>query len=193
MSGPYTTVEIRQGIFRIDGPVIGEFLVASDDLAGRIVRAVNAAYAAGLAAEGARWSASRQSFVVRLKQELADRDFEPSKLQYAQRTTTDRAWTAEEIEYGILDALVNEGGATAWRGDGSSCAVQLVMHQIALAEARGYAAGREGVRAETLEEAAQLAEGWVNDTRWEANIRLGARYAAAKIRSILAQTDKEQT
>ena len=98
MSGPYTTVEIRQGIFRIDGPVIGEFLVASDDLAGRIVRAVNAA----------------------------------------------------------------------------------------------YAAGREGVRAETLEEAAQLAEGWVNDTRWEANIRLGARYAAAKIRSILAQTDKEQ-
>ena len=55
-----------------------------------------------------------------------------------------------------------------------------------------YAAGREGVRAETLEEAAQLAEGWVNDTRWEANIRLGARYAAAKIRSILAQTDKEQ-
>ena len=47
MSGPYKAVEMRRGIFRIDGPAIGEFLVASDDLAERITRALNAAYAAG--------------------------------------------------------------------------------------------------------------------------------------------------
>lgn len=40
-----------------------------------------------------------------------------------------------EIEYAIVDALINEGGATAWCGDGSSCAVQIVENIWRLAKA----------------------------------------------------------
>ena len=34
------------------------------------------------------------------------------------------------MEAAILDALVNMGGATAWSGDGSSCAVQIIQNII---------------------------------------------------------------
>ena len=37
---------------------------------------------------------------------------------------------ADLIDAAILDALVNMGGATAWTGDGSSCAVQIVQNII---------------------------------------------------------------
>ena len=99
--------------------------------------------------------------------------------------------------YRLVTGIEDGRGGAVWRIEGPTIVPTAFKHNgeaelhVACLNA-AYAAGREGVRAETLEEAAQLAEGWVNDTRWEANIRLGARYAAAKIRSILAQTDKEQ-
>ena len=77
-----------------------------------------------------------------LRENLARLGFKPGELQWKWRNNPPPfpgipekfpgpehdayiAWL-DEAGFAILDALVNEGGATAWCGDGSSCAAQIV-------------------------------------------------------------------
>jgi hypothetical protein len=67
-----------------------------------------------------------------LNERLAQLGYAPGELQYKWRTQKDLKFDMTEVDLAILDALVNMGGATAWSGDGSSCAAQIVQHVMEL-------------------------------------------------------------
>jgi hypothetical protein len=54
--------------------------------------------------------------------------YEPGDLQWKWRTRKGLPFDMAEIDAALLDAFVNMGGATAWTGDGSSCAAQIVQN-----------------------------------------------------------------
>jgi hypothetical protein len=65
-----------------------------------------------------------------LNEKLTRMGYSPGDLQYRWRTEKGLQFDYSEVEAAILDALVNMGGATAWSGDGASCAVQIVQNII---------------------------------------------------------------
>lgn len=79
----------------------------------------------------------RKKFNEDLKRQFG---LEPCKLQAKWRNMPEpikelpKEFPWEEIEAALLDAFINEGSATAWRGDGSSCAVQIVHNMWILAQ-----------------------------------------------------------
>src|SRR5882672_10511286 len=90
-------------------------------------------------------ASSQEVFKKQLNETLKTMGFEPCKLQAKWRPNGGAPFPSEfpwrELELALLDALVNEGGATAWSGDGSSCAVQII-HAIWLG-ARKEIEGRD--------------------------------------------------
>lgn len=65
-----------------------------------------------------------------LNSRLAHRSMKPGDLQWKWRTETDLKYDYQDVCDALLDALVNMGGATAWNGDGTSCAAQIVQNII---------------------------------------------------------------
>lgn len=71
--------------------------------------------------------AQRTGHRERLNTSLASHGYKPGDLQHRWRTEKNLSPAYPgELDDAILDALVNMGGATAWCGDGSSCAAQIV-------------------------------------------------------------------
>ena len=74
---------------------------------------------------------NHQHYKNQLLETMTRLGFKPGDLQFKWRTEKNLTRNYMEIETAILDALVNMGGATAWSGDGSSCAVQIVQNIMA--------------------------------------------------------------
>ena len=72
-----------------------------------------------------------EHFKTELANTLARLGYKPGDLQLKWRTEHGLNYDYTEVETALLDALVNMGGATAWSGDGASCAAQIVQNVLA--------------------------------------------------------------
>ena len=70
----------------------------------------------------------RNALVKDLEDRLRGLGYKPGELQARWRFTEGLVFNYAEVDAALLDAFVNMGGATAWCGDGSSCAVQIVQN-----------------------------------------------------------------
>jgi hypothetical protein len=75
-------------------------------------------------------SCERDYYLNQLAETLKRLETAPGDLQWKWRTQKGLPNDPIQIDAALLDAFVNMGGATAWSGDGSSCATQIVQNII---------------------------------------------------------------
>src|SRR5262245_5856367 len=71
-------------------------------------------------------------FREELNRQLKTLGYNPGELQATYRGLLGEmpAFDYRICELALLDAFANEGGATVWHGDGSSCAVQIIENLL---------------------------------------------------------------